>query len=167
MPCVSSGELISGCDPTGRCRPSRIPRNLGEQRSLLAVWCRMPLWGHDCPLPALAALAGLSLAGYGLAHSQLALLSPLFHEHAWRCLQFSSVAQSCPTICDPMNCSLPGLPVHHKLLEFTQTHAHPVSDATQPSHPLSSPSPPASSFPNQETLTNQLSNPTHWVKPPQ
>ena len=91
VPCVSSGELISGCDPTGRCRPSRIPRNLGEQQSLLAVWCRMPLWGRDCPLPALAALAGLSLAGYGLAHSQLALLCPLFHEHAWRCLQFSSV----------------------------------------------------------------------------
>ena len=57
--------------------------------------------------------------------------------------QFSSVAQSCPTLCDPMNHSTPGLPVHHKLLESTQTHAHRVSDATQPSHPLSSPSPPA------------------------
>ena len=58
-------------------------------------------------------------------------------------VQFSSVAQSCPTLCDPMNCSTPGLPVHHQLLEFTQTHVHPVSDAIQPSHPLSSPSPPA------------------------
>ena len=57
--------------------------------------------------------------------------------------QFSSVAQSCPTLCDPMNHSTPGLPVHHKLLEFTQTHVHRVSDAIQPSHPLSSPSPPA------------------------
>ena len=55
----------------------------------------------------------------------------------------SSVAQSCPTLCDPMNCSTPGLPVHNQLLEFTQTHAHRVSDAIQPSHPLSSPSPPA------------------------
>ena len=54
--------------------------------------------------------------------------------------QFSSVAQLCPTVCDPMNCSTPGLPVHHQLPEFTQTH---VSDAIQPSHPLSSPSPPA------------------------
>ena len=54
---------------------------------------------------------------------------------------FSSVAQSCPTLCDPMNCSMPGLPVHHHLPEFTQTHVHPVSDAIQPSHPLSSPSP--------------------------
>ena len=58
-------------------------------------------------------------------------------------VQFSSVTQSCPTLCDPMNRSTPGLPVHHQLLEFTQTHVHRVSDAIQPSHPLSSPSPPA------------------------
>ena len=57
--------------------------------------------------------------------------------------QFSSVAQSCPTLCDPMNHSMPGLPVHHQLPEFTQTHVHRVSDAIQPSHPLLSPSPPA------------------------
>jgi len=56
-------------------------------------------------------------------------------------VQFSSVTQSCPTLCDPMNHSTPGLPVHHQLLEFTQTHVHRVSDAIQPSHPLSSPSP--------------------------
>ena len=58
-------------------------------------------------------------------------------------VQFSSVAQSCPTLCDPMNCSTPGLPVHHQLPEFTETRVHQVSDAIQPSHPLSSPSPPA------------------------
>ena len=58
-------------------------------------------------------------------------------------VQFSSVAQSCPTLCDPMNRSTPGLPVHHQLPEFTQTHVHQVGDAIQPSHPLSSPSPPA------------------------
>ena len=57
--------------------------------------------------------------------------------------QIRSVAQSCPTLCDPMNCSTPGLPVHHQLPEFTETQVHPVSDAIQPSHPLSSPSPPA------------------------
>ena len=57
--------------------------------------------------------------------------------------QFSSVAQLCPTLCDPMNRSTPGLPVHHQLLEFTQTHVHQVGDAIQPSHPLSSPFPPA------------------------
>ena len=58
-------------------------------------------------------------------------------------VQFSSVTQSCPTLCNPMNHSMTGLPVNHQLLGFTQTHVHRVSDAIQPSHPLSSPSPPA------------------------
>ena len=57
-------------------------------------------------------------------------------------VQFSSVAQSCPTLCDPMNCSAPGLPVHQQLPEFTQTHVHRVSDDIQLSHPLLFPSPP-------------------------
>ena len=57
-------------------------------------------------------------------------------------VQFSLFAQSCPSLCDPMNLSTPGLPVHHQLPEFTQAHVHQVSDAIQPSHPLSSPSPP-------------------------
>ena len=63
-------------------------------------------------------------------------------------VQFSSVAQLCPTLCDPMNRSTPGLPVHHQLPEFTQTHVHQVGDAIQPSHPLSSPSLPAP-YPSQ------------------
>ena len=58
-------------------------------------------------------------------------------------LQFSSVTESCPTFCEPMDWSMPGFPVHHQLLEFAQTHAHRVGDAIQPSHPLSFPSPPA------------------------
>ena len=58
-------------------------------------------------------------------------------------VQFNSVAQSCPTLCNPMNRSTPGLLVHHQLPEFTQTHIHGVGDAIHPSHPLSSPSPPA------------------------
>ena len=57
--------------------------------------------------------------------------------------QIRSVTQSCPTLCDPMHRSMPGLPVHHQLPEFTETQVHRVSDAIQPSHPLSSPSPPA------------------------
>ena len=56
--------------------------------------------------------------------------------------QFNSVTQSCLTLCDPMNCSIPGFPVHHQLLEFSQTHVHWLGDAIQPSHPPSSPSPP-------------------------
>ena len=70
--------------------------------------------------------------------------------------QIRSVAQSCPTLCDPMNCSTPGLPVHHQLSEFTQTHVHRVGDAIQPPHPLSSPSPPA---PNP----SQHQSPFQWV----
>ena len=66
-----------------------------------------------------------------------------FYLHAISSVQFRRSAQSCPTLCDPMNHSMPGLPVHHHLLEFIQTHVHRVSDDIQPSHPLSSPSPPA------------------------
>ena len=72
--------------------------------------------------------------------------------------QFSSVAQSCPTLCDPMDRSTPGLPVHHQLPEFTQTHVHWVSDAIQPSHPLSSPSPPALNLSQHQGLVK-------WVTP--
>ena len=80
----------------------------------------------------------------GSDHSWV-LLRVLFlvaHDHfsLYPSVQFSSVTQSCPTLCNPMNRSTPGLPVHHHLLEFAQTHAHQVSDAIQPSHPLSSPS---------------------------
>ena len=64
-------------------------------------------------------------------------------EMALSSVQFSSFVQSCPTLCNPMNHSTPGFPVHHQLPESTQTHVHWVSDAIQPSHPLSSPSPPA------------------------
>ena len=76
--------------------------------------------------------------------------------------QFSSVAQSCPTLCDPMNCNTPGLPVHHHLPEFTQTHVHPVSDAIQPSHPLSSPFPPTPN-PSQHQSLFQWVNSSHEV----
>ena len=77
----------------------------------------------------------------------------------FRPFQFSSVAQPCLSLCDPMNHSTPGLPVHHQLLEFTQTHIHRVHDAIQPSHPLSSPSLPApnpsqhQSFPMSQLFT--------------
>ena len=61
-----------------------------------------------------------------------------FHTYAFSSVQFSSVTHSCLILCDPMNCSMPGLPVHHQLPEFTQTHVHRVRDAIKPSHPLSS-----------------------------
>ena len=74
------------------------------------------------------------------------------HRIAISSIQFSSVAQSCPTICHPMDCSTPGLPVHHQLLEFTQTHVHWVGDAIQTYHPLSSPSPPTFNLSQHQRL---------------
>ena len=77
-------------------------------------------------------------------------------------VQFSTVAQSCPALCDPMNHSTPGLPVHHQLLESTQTHLHWVGDAIQPSHPLSSPSPPALNLSQHQSLFKWVSS-SHQV----
>ena len=79
-------------------------------------------------------------------------------------VQFSSVAQSCPTLCNPMNCSTPGLPVHHQLPEFTQTHVHRVHDAIQPSHPLSSPFPPAPNPPSIRVFSNESTLRRRWPK---
>ena len=70
-------------------------------------------------------------------------------------VQFSSVTQLCPTLCDPMDCSTPGFPVHHQLAELAQTHVHQVSDAIQPSCPLSSPSPPAYNFTKHQGVSNE------------
>ena len=89
--------------------------------------------------------------------------------HSGRCkvvfrklFQFTSVTQSCPTLCNPMNCSTPGLPVHHQLLEFTQTHVHWVGDDIQPSYLLLSPSPPAPN-PSQHQSLFQWVNSSHEV----
>ena len=70
-------------------------------------------------------------------------------------VQFSTVPQSCPTLCDPMKCSTPGLPVHHQLPEFIQTHIHQIGDAIQPSHSLSSPSPAAFNLSQHQGLFNE------------
>ena len=80
------------------------------------------------------------------------LNNSVYKESKFFSVQFSSVTQSCPTFCDPMNYSTPGLPVHHQLPEFTQTHVHQVGDAIQPSHPLLSPSPPASNPSQHQSL---------------
>ena len=79
-------------------------------------------------------------------------------------VQFSSVAQSCPTPCNPVNRSTPGLPVHHQLPEFTQTHVHCVGDAIQPSHPLSSPSPPALNLSQHHGLFKWVSSSSQVAK---
>ena len=79
-------------------------------------------------------------------------------------VQFSLVSQSCPTLCDPMDCSTPGLPVHHQLPELAQTHVHRVGDTIQPSHPLLSPSLPPSIFPSIRVFSNESILCIRWPK---
>ena len=86
----------------------------------------------------------------------------IWRDSVVKLLQFSSVAQLCPTLCDPMNRSTPGHPVHHQLREFTQTHVHRVCDAIQPSHPLLSPFSPAPN-PSQHQSLFQWVNTSHEV----
>ena len=79
-------------------------------------------------------------------------------------VQFSSVTQSCLTLCNPMGCSTPGLPVHHQIRESTQTHVHWVGDAIQPSHPLSSPSLPAFNLSSIRVFSNESALHIRWPK---
>ena len=96
-------------------------------------------------------------------HPAYRIIITIFLNSIYMCsVQFSPVTQSCPTLCNFMNCSTPGLPVHHQLPEFMQTHVHWVSDAIQPSHPLSSPSPPAPN-PSQHQGLFQWVNSSHEV----
>ena len=88
----------------------------------------------------------------------------MFSTDLEKAIQFSSVAQSCLTLCDPMNCSTPGLPVHHQIPEFIQTHVHWVGDAIQASHPLSSPSPPAPNPPSTRVFSNESTLHMRWPK---
>ena len=107
----------------------------------------LPPYSPDCP----SSISFLPVPPPGSLRADIALaeaLPPAPHPDP----QFSSVTQSCPTLCDPMDCCMPGLPVHHQLLEFTQTHVHCLGYVIQPSHPLSSPSPSAFNFSQHEGL---------------
>ena len=129
------GPAVSGCAP--QVRAQLVWRRLkftGVTQSQLAS--HFHLWLNDC--------------------QYLSLLSQLRH------VQLSSVTQSCPTLCDPMDHSTPGLPVHHQHPEFTQIHAHWVGDAIQPFHPLSSPSPPAFNLSQHQGLFQGVSS-SHQV----
>ena len=126
------------CNPMD-CSPSGSP---SMEFSRQKYWSRLPFPSQgDLPNLGieLTSLASLPLAGRFFIIAPPG--KPHFKIHRY-CYQFSSVTQWCPTLCNPMNCSMPGLPVHYQLPEFTKTHVHWVGDAIQPSHPLSSPSPP-------------------------
>ena len=115
--------------------------SLSKLKSDPYLGCRVLRKAHDDPSP---------------------LWNPLLFDCGFSSVQFSSVAQSCPTLRNPMNRSTPGLPVHHQLLVFTQTHIHRVGDAIQPSHPLSSPSSPAPN-PSQHHNLFRWVNSSHEV----
>ena len=129
--------------------------------------CRLNLWVTKIPWSRKWQPTPVFLPGkfhgqrlYSLWGHSRTWLSTHTHTHLYNIhdgynIQFSSVAQSCLTLCDPMNPSTPGLPVHHHLLEFTQTHVHRVRDAIQPSHPRSTPSPAPS--------PSQHQSPFQWV----
>ena len=91
-------------------------------------------------------------------------LSLIWYNPIFSSVQLSSVSQSCPTLCDPMNHSMPGIPVRHQLPEFTQTLVHWVGDAIWPSHPLSSPSPPAPIPPSIRVFSNESTLCMRWPK---
>ena len=95
----------------------------------------------------------LFLVSYGVSILFSIVIAPIYIPQS-----VNSVTQSCPTVCDPMNCSMPGFPVHHQLPEFTETHGHRLSDAIQPSHPLSSPSPPAPNPSQHQNLFQWVSS---------
>ena len=121
-------------------------------------WCFQPYL--YCGVKSLCLVSPyLSKYSHSPKYCQYGLLLVLFEFIPF---PFSSVAQSCPTFCDPMNRSMLGLPVHHQLPEFTQTHVHQVSDAIQPSHHLSSAAPPAPN-PSQHQSLFQWVNSSHEV----
>ena len=128
--CVQLFANCMNCSPTG----SSVHENL-QARILQQV--AMPPPG-DLPNPGTEMV---SLTSPELAGGFFTTSAPCEAQYLFSSVQFSSVTPSCPTLCYPMNCSTPGLPVHHHLLEFTQTHVHQVGNAIHPSRPLSSPFP--------------------------
>ena len=134
------------------------PWTVAHQAPLSMGFLRQEYWsGFPCPPPGDLPNPGIEPAS--LMSSALAggffTTSITWEACNGAPVQFSSVTQSCLILCDPMNCSRPGLPVHHQLLEFTQTHVHRVGDAIQPSHPLSAPSPPAPIPPSIRVFSNE------------
>ena len=119
----------------------------GKVKSLSRVWLLAITWtaAYQAP-PSMGVSRQEYWSGSPVPSPKICLSS----------VQFSSVSQSCPTLCDPMNRSTPGLPGHHQLLEFIQTHIHRLSDAIQPSHPLSSPSLPAPNPSQRQSLFQRV-----------
>ena len=147
-------SCLTLCDPIDSSPPGSRPwdspgKNTGVGCHFLLQCMKVKSESEVVQLcPTLCDPVDCSLPGspvHGISQTRvLEWVAIAFSNHGvWHIPQFSSVAQLCQTLCDPVNHSMPGLPVHHQLPEFTQTHVHQVGDATQPSHPLLSSSPPA------------------------
>ena len=146
--------------PCGHTKPSLWKYSLFLKWDLKHTLRFPPIFLFVC-FPHITSIFYLPMCMQHLLVLNLFLIGGLLVYHAGlvsAVSSFSSVAQSCPTLCDPMNRSTPGLPVHHKLPEFTHTHVHRVSDAIQPSHPLSSPSPPAPNPSQHQSLFQWVSS---------
>ena len=131
--------------------------NEGNMRHGFDTWVRKIPWRRDWQ-PTAVSLPGNSMdrgSWWAIVHrvaKSKTGLSSHTRNISYYLVQFSSVTQSCSALSDPMNCSMPGFPVHHQLLELAQIHVHRVGDAIQPSNPLSSPSPPAFSLSQHQGL---------------
>ena len=153
-------------NPTGNfCTWSDISERV--RISAKCSYCGMGIWALHLPCSCRSSRCSpWGLSECNAHHRQSTKKTAMMEKNLTRLYswmnQFSSVAQLCPTLCDPMNRSTPGLPVHHQLPEFTQTHVHRVGDVIQPSHPLSSPSPPAPNPSQHQSLFQWVnSNTTH------
>ena len=130
-------------------------------QSCVHCWVFQIHWHTECSTFTASSFRICS-SSTGIPSPPLALFIVMLPKAQKNLVQFSSVTQSCPTLCDPMNCSTPGLPVHHQLPEFTQTLVHRVGDAIQPSHPLSPSSPPALNLSQHQGLFKWVSS-SHQV----
>ena len=134
------------------------PWTTARQASLSMGCSRQEYWGGLlCPSPGDLPNPGIKPTSLMYPALAVGFISSTTWEAPRILVELSSVTQSCPTLCDPMNCSTPGLPVHHRLLESTQTHVHWVGDAIQPSYPLSSPSPPVLNLSQHQSLFKWVS----------
>ena len=144
--------MSNSCDPLDDSLPASSVYGIDQAR--LLGWVAIPFSNS------ILLLLFIHLLNKGMRQKQGWLMNKLFSS-----VQFSSVAQSCPILCDPIDRSTPGLPVHHQLLEPTQTYVHWGSDAIQTSHSLSSPSPPAFNLSQHQSLfKEELALRMRWPK---
>ena len=136
----------------------KLIQQQGPLKRLLIICCPHPQ-GYSTPGPSQGPAISFSLDSESYSYTVNAFFFFFLKaSYSFASVQFSSVAQLCPTLCDPMDYSKPGFPVHHQLLVLAQTHVHRVGDAIQPSHPLSSPFPPAFSLCQHEGLFKRVSS---------